>query len=45
MKSAIARFLRGLANWLEGDAWDYDEFSHGYEEGIKRGIEYEKSRP
>ena len=23
-----------IANWLDGSGWDYDEFDHGYREGI-----------
>jgi len=41
MRQAIACFLGRLSCWLDGSGWHYDEFGHGYREGMKAGQGYE----
>ena len=38
MKHVVANFLTRLANFIDGSGWDYDEFTHGYSEGLKARI-------
>ena len=35
MRFKIREFFRGVLNLIDGDPWQYDEFDHGYREGIK----------
>ncbi len=40
MRYWIADKLTCIANWLDGSGWHYDEFDHGYREGIKRAADF-----
>ena len=35
MRHKIAAFLSRLSHWVDGSGWNYDEFDHGYREGLK----------
>lgn len=37
MRHRIASFLSRLSNLIDGSGWNYDEFDHGYREGLREG--------
>jgi hypothetical protein len=34
MRHFISKYMTKIACWLDGSGWNYDEFNHGYREGI-----------
>lgn len=42
MRYKIADILTKIANWLDGSGWNYDEFDHGYREGLRAARKKDK---
>ncbi len=43
MRFWISDKLTNIANWLDGSGWDYDEFDHGYSEGLKKASKFKSA--